>query len=1363
MLPFVTYLFVAAITVWDASSSSSPTPACERSPHVASTEKLQEDVLRSGMSGGLCSKQAPSISSQTGSGPAKETRDTEAGPPQNAGRRQARESLRPTSALPRESATKSLSRLGDADIVFLVSSDEATSAALRRRGFRRNGPANTCFRRVARALEGREGQNLSGAVRLDVGGMSLTETTMERGTEEEDEGIPQNEFRHAAREGASELNTSIDRFFSQLTERLSRALLSQMPAVDLNEPVQAALHTEEADTGVHPDSLRETELRDLSKTNKTSTGEAGILPLAPGGDEKEQSSRCSGVDDDSPKSGRPCRMQKKNRRPLRVCVLIDKNFPVEAVSKQACMLQRHVASLNRALSRVACGSLSKTDGSHGFDTGIPRGTADRVEERLFVKSAVCLMTLPPDARLDGSLRNRYLWSPFLGSSDSTVLPSMAFPNQWPFPWSLATLCQCLRRVLNRQDHPTLQAKKALRKSPDHNAGPSLSGALQGEPASATPMAAPAAACTALSTPAGSGPQGSSSHPRCGPEKWPLCFKSVQPVQQRGECNLVNVFLSFVGLFRGQSLEKADLLQNVTGVDEVFEAHSVWLPCEPVVTRPDAEQSESTGGSGLVASEETRGAPSEEATKVLRRSDSGRAVGVSEDRLSFEVERECASLIAAALRRMRPFDDNIGNALLYERLLALLSSCPVSPLVSQSKCRVASELQTASEVAGQLEATFQRLWLDLDYGGTFLQFQIQSVGAPPEAQFRSGSGRDRGGQGRPLEFFARQRRQPSEAERGHVNRTAGRDNGRGNANYTQQGCQQDRSGHRGLCRPVDCRRLPGCGTEAQKGIGRSRVGGPVDLSGQRAGAVLQETRGADSENLPSRLEETQLCPRDAPQGLGAVLQPEVSSRRGVPGLQTECRLEPSRPSGQQIQGGNPSSAELSKTLESWVGGCGVDSTVVQVMLPIYYSVDVQPQAPTLFALVRSGLDDILCHARSDLLRSAAASLSQVVPGLRRINELHVTSYFLGGGTVATTRAEIAEIEASLQEKVLEAQKCDAPASSCQAVFLEYSSPRQVSGGGAASAHPAAEGWQRRDHAVRTRECLSAFLASRLVIGAAFSFAVTHLVIFGEGLVVAAVRPLCPLLLLPNESDSCGSCPRTRSEPWPGNFSPAGRMSSPPPSAVPPEMAQSRSFPSAGGASIRDGSLTRAPFGPSNEKWQETSTQSRGRHLGGCLTGNVSTPREGGELLDTCPPSSSSTARQMPTTPEGGNCKTALPFGESRYPHISLMLARHLKPQFSNVVAAATANAMTQAVQRQLLSPTTPNLFQTGAARVRKESCGSAPVQDDELLFSSVEEEHDERGGGHWIAFENLLVAGRRATTLVWCAPAGTQVAGNFIER
>lgn len=51
----------------------------------------------------------------------------------------------------------------------------------------------------------------------------------------------------------------------------------------------------------------------------------------------------------------------------------------------------------------------------------------------------------------------------------------------------------------------------------------------------------------------------------------------------------------------------------------------------------------------------------------------------------------------------------------------------------------------------------------------------------------------------------------------------------------------------------------------------------------------------------------------------------------------------------------------------------------------------------------------------------------------------------------------------------------------------------------------------------------------------------------------------------------------------------------------------------------------------------------------------------------------------------------------------------------------------------------------------------------MLFSSVEEECDEWGVGQWIVFENLLVAGRRATTLVWCAPAGTKVAGNFTQR
>ncbi|PHJ21040.1 hypothetical protein CSUI_005134 [Cystoisospora suis] len=1497
-----------AITVWAASSPRSTSTSGTSSRGRSSTEELEsqgDDVVKPKMSAGSFSSicQIPSTLSQTASNSLKEAPliQTEETVSSNAKSLKYLERNQPSacSPLPQESTTReNLSHIGEADIVFLVSSDEATGAALRRRGYQKNGPANTPFRRVVETLRGTwEGGSLSSAEgNPTIVGTSVADNMnrdRETGEKNADDEIPQHEFRHAAREGASSLSASIDRFFSQLTERLSKVLLATSKSkVDIGRhgSQTAAIHSEEADTTAPPSNRLERNAGQgpsgSTKMDELSTEGRGTHPST--SEEEKGIDRYSVVGDLLRIIQPPCTMQRRRkRRPLRICVLIDKNFPVDAIPRQAGTLQGHVATLNRVLSQVAASNRLQTEGSQeGFENRGPPGGTDQMDrERLFVKSAVCLMTLPPDARQDGSVRGRYLSASSLESPDfrpSTARPLAGLSYQWPFPWSLTTLCHCLRRVLIRSDHPTLPVKKALRREAEQTVLPSLSVALKGELTDSTcTTTAAALLCTS------SGMASDGSLKGCDPQKMPRDYAQMeQPVQQKGACNLVNVFLSFVRLFRGQSLEKADLLRGIGEVDEVFEAHSVWLPCERVMKLGTQEVGKTAGWDFEPPKEPTKQETTvDKGVKVLSPSDSSnssRALRTRcEEYLSSEVEEECASLIAAALHRMRPFDDNLSNTPLYERLVTLMSSRSVgqldcsrttnsnedgrmssfaggrvsgslgekivpaasssSPVLGEyhtvataprslseggnagllatisaerdlrrdvtddresssgepharssegkgmistlEKSRllsIATELQTANEVAKQVEATFERLRLDSKYGSTFLQFGSQTVTAPYGPQFRNGRRLDQG-QRRTPERARQARWEAPQGERGRANLTGGRDNGR--VSDTQQRYPR----HPNSCTTYDHRPaepfrrlLPGRGSERPRGNGRIEGEEPVQLHNMgEVSSKGQSTRleKTDDRHFPG-LEGTHRFPGEAlSHGLGAALvQDQSNPRRQDSWPQAEYFYAPSRPSGQQIQT-KPPSPNLSEALENWTGDSREESTVVQLMLPIYYGVDVQQHGNLLFSLVSSALDDIVCHSRSKMLQSVAARFSQMVPGLRRVNGLHVTTYFLGGGAIATTRHQIAETEAALQKRVLRAQCQTSSAYSSYAVSPQYPPAQQLTGG-AASGRPIEGRGQRLDNAVRTKECLWALLASKPVIGTAFNFAVTHIILFGEGLVVAAVRPLSPLLLLPNESDSfksrSGSCTRTRSEPQLESFSPVGGVS-PPLSADSTGIGQSHSFPPAGRASRGDSNGSPTSLSLSDGRWQQVNTASHRRDL--AQQGSMA-PR-GGEPVSICtsswvhvadryqgerlPSSGQFKSEGQAPTGDAKHCRPVLPFGEKRYPHISLMLARHLKPQFSNVVAAATANALAQATQQRLLSSSVPELFQTGAGLLEGSYEVAESTDRDDLLFSSAEEERDERGGGRWIVLENLLVAGRRATTLVWCAPAGTQVAGNFTQR
>ncbi|CBZ51744.1 conserved hypothetical protein [Neospora caninum Liverpool] len=276
------------------------------------------------------------------------------------------------------------SAFGGVDILFLVSSDEATGAALRRRGVRRHVPTSRSFQKAVRALDGSHGvlshprlcaqemslsaqstwnegeANVMGARTLSEGSPDLRHVAhhgrrsqaggeeIERNgtagkcdrsgetgrTQDEEYDIPEDVFRPAAREGAANLAASVEAFFAQLEERLTAYFREQ----------------ETAGEGEAEESEGE--------------GDGGCaIPGASTVDERSgRSSSQFAQKNESPKSKR--RSSGRTHKPLRVLVLIDKNFPVDAVPKQAAILQRHLAVLNRRLNQSCTRALRKEASAH---------------------------------------------------------------------------------------------------------------------------------------------------------------------------------------------------------------------------------------------------------------------------------------------------------------------------------------------------------------------------------------------------------------------------------------------------------------------------------------------------------------------------------------------------------------------------------------------------------------------------------------------------------------------------------------------------------------------------------------------------------------------------------------------------------------------------------------------------------------------------------------------------------------------------------------------------------------------------------------------------------------------------------------
>ncbi|PFH33386.1 hypothetical protein BESB_076030 [Besnoitia besnoiti] len=1330
---------------------------------------------------------------------------------------------------------------GEADIVFFVSSDEATGAALRRRGLQRRVPRSTSFQKAAQAL-----------------GLARQEEEVPEIEAGEWDGveIPQDVFRAAAREGARNLATSVDEFFNQLGERL----LVQLRNLAEDERKDAAREggqgkysgdgqgdatqtAAEAGAGARGGERGECVARDDQRASAVPVHATPQVANRCGSNCGTQS---IGDGQGAPGQGRML------WRPLRVLVLIDKNFPVEAIRKQAAVLQEHFAALNAKLNdawaaRVDGRLLGSAPGSQLHaghpalsspvctgDAQPPLGREARM--RTLIRGAVCLMTLPPDALPDGSLHGRFFAPPALPSSVSSSLPPALPPSAlpWAFPWSLPTLRCCLRRVLSRTDHPTLQSHR--RRAPESSSVHPFASLLPSRLAAGRP-------------------EGLSQSCPPAPGLPPVVALRGGPSGEvlRGDsnpaCAVVNVFLSFVCLYWRQSLDTAELLR-IPGVDAVLPCHSVWL-----------------AGGGEQRGAGYAGESGSEADAVIRRQ---ALVLPPANR-----EAECELLIATALQNMRPFDENRANTPLYERLISIICASPVPgiaggdtefageaqtvPVSLSSEARHAHEgaaggssheglaahypeaserhgsrvptlalpADTAREASRQVETTFERLAREPHFGETFFNADVYGRAPRPSASHSRGHRDMRSSQG----FHSQAWRQPPGASRRGERALqvppfsqGGRYNGeaRGTLGHVDPGLSSQGGGtgmqaaalqfgpgvvsaaHGELARAavsygsvvqpprgLDCIPRRECGDDMprQPHVGdRESIGGargelartssfPAHPRGGWAGqdashpSLRAQSGGppvCDKRAFDGQRESERRLGLEEPQAAYASQVREQSLRDserrlldGSPGRQSE---------GSQGKGcGNGlclSREAKAHILESW-GEDDVEQQrdswrPVDLPLPIYFSIDVQRHASMLFSLVATGLDRLRGEAELDALLLACERFSQLVRAtLRCVAGLHVTSFFIGGGTLRVTQQQVDAAEGRAKQREKEARyhpQLISPQLALGSAEIPSSdfageSPR-AERGMPGETSPCAR--RERDGGARgglhlsprDAEFLAAVTASRRALGKSFSVQLSHIVFFGEGLVAAGVKPLAPLVLLANNFDSVENRSRSQARTPVASVAPASRTAS---------FDSQREQASLNLEHRTQSSC--AAFGLRKQVCGDVVFPGNPREASQAYGGTGQARSDGAAAVRLRKYVESGAASEQGSALGESDGLTPLPFGEGRYPHVSLMLAKHLKPTFSNVVMAAAATAQRVAQNQGLIRPNSMPIFNTGT----EDGDGAQDVQPTQHLFSEVEE-HSSDGAGQWILFKDALVSGRRDTVLIWCLPRPSVILeGVFVER
>ncbi|KEP61351.1 UNVERIFIED_CONTAM: hypothetical protein HHA_283550 [Hammondia hammondi] len=1308
------------------------------------------------------------------------------------------------------------SAFGGVDILFFVSSDEATGAALRRRGVRGCVPTSRSFQKAVSALEASPGilthprlceEEMSASSQVacrEANANATGERTPsaespnehhvsrvrhrpqprgeaveadlaegkcdgggETGQTEEEQDIPENVFRPAAREGAANLAASVDAFFAQLEQRLM-AYFHKQEKVGDDEAEELEGEEGNEGSGVVPSGVS-------TFHENTRKGDAQLV-------QKDGNSNSKGHWSEN-----------GTRKPLRVLVLIDKNFPVDSVPKQTAILQRHCAALNRKLNQACVRAIHRSVSGQpdspdyvSFCPSLISTTSGASQDRHsdgsrtlkpLIRAAVCLMTLPPDARQDGSLRTKFLCP--LSSTSPCSVASLSFSSSpWAFPWSLPTLCCCLRRVLSRTDHPTLRSRVK------RNCGDSCF--------QASPWPVSEQSTSAQSVDLGeSHGQFFSAPPVSAPG-------GTRPV---GSCAVVNVFLSFVAMYRHQSLDPADL-QKISGVDAVLPCHSVWLP--PLKERPASRDRGLRAQDSEATQEESEARGVAHVTEYYGKSprregrESSEACPkrtVGDAFLPPSVEDECYLLIATALQNLRPFSDNIFNVPIYERLVSLLvlsaerdesaenekhgeSGRQKPSSFGSGPATPASSRDAAGELSSQLEATFERLRGNSWFGSTFTVFDLDCRRQAFEGRRqREGCGSQRPQQERHRDQNrTRDYQRPTDVSHMHsgdagphrCSRVAPGGPSGVQANVSEDRRQLLRVGpefadhveHQILREQVQDVSGPPISVQMFHERGAGESGGDVDgpTGEEPASGHTRETTGADFvlsthrvgivEKSKSKLAEPRM--RQASTSLCAV---------GI--AESQGSAEPVRAAV------GSSASRLEEALAHWEGGDEQKkqdpSRVIEVRLPVYFCVDVDRHASLLFALVSSSLDSLQANSPSEGFFAAARRFSQLVQtSLRNVTRLHVTSFYLGGGDVRTTQREVEVLEAQARQREEDARRRTRSWFSTrmrkESVAGNAGRSPSVTRGQAGSLCPGgtyrSSGSGVRsfsDYSARDAELLAAFVASRRIIGQAFKVEVTHLVFFGEGLVAAGVRPLCSLVLLDNEFDGAsrrsGAVSRTASV----GANHLQRDAS--------SLDQQRRGPSADLGQRTTSSRPVASGAGVQYPSREASLFHLTRDTRKLLVCRTSDSRR--EKVDTSSSTTTANTDRHPHCEGKSDTTSSLCFGEKRYPHISIMLARHLKPQFSNVVMAAAANAQRQAQTQGLLLTDTPPIFNTGDRdRGSKMSSATASSQS---LFSEVNE-HSSENAGQWILFKDLFVAGRRDAALVLCLPPSSVILeGPFLAR
>nr|PUA87874.1 hypothetical protein TGBR9_283550 [Toxoplasma gondii TgCATBr9] len=1305
------------------------------------------------------------------------------------------------------------STFGTVDILFYVSSDEATGAALRRRGVRGCVPTSRSFQKAVSALEASPGilshprlceeessansqvacRAASGSAtgertpsaesanerhvdrvrhrpqpRGEVVEADLAEGKRDGGGEtgQTEEDIPENVFRPAAREGAANLAASVDVFFGQLEERLMAYFHKQEEAGD---DEAEKLEGEEGNEG------------------------SGVVPSGVSTfDENTRNVDAQLVQKDGNSNSKGHSSENGTRKPLRVLVLIDKNFPVDSVPKQTAILQSHCAALNRKLNQACARALHRSvsgqpdsPDSVSFSSSFISTASDPSQDRHsdgsktlkpMIRAAVCLMTLPPDARQDGSLRSTFLRP--LPSTSPCSFASLSFSNSpWAFPWSLPTLCCCLRRVLSRTDHPTLRSRvkrncgeSCFRASPCPVSEQSTSaqsvdlGESHGEFFSARPVSAPG---------------------------------GTRPV---GACAVINVFLSFVAMYRHQSLDPADL-QKISGVDAVLPCHSVWLP--PLKERPASRDRGLRGQDSEATQEESEVRGMAHVTDYYGKSPrrEGRESSEASPKrtvvdafLPPSVEDECYLLIATALQNLRPFSDNIFNVPIYERLVSLLFLSTDRGESAENEKHVesghqkpssfgsgpatpASSRDAAGELSTQLEATFERLHGNSSFGSTFTVFDSDCHRQAFEGRRqREGCGSQQPQQERHRDHNRTRNYQRSrdvshmhsgDAGPHRCSRVAPRGPSEVQANVSEDRRQLLRVGpefadhveHQVLREQVHDASGPPLSVHLLHEHGAGESGGDVDgpTSEEPASGRTRETTGAGFilskhrvdivEKSKSKLVEPRM--RQASACLSAV---GISEYQGS--------AEPVRAAV------GSSASRLEEALAHWAGEDEQKKQdprrVIEVKLPVYFCIDVDRHASLLFALVSSSLDALQANSPPEDFLAAAQRFSQLVQtSLRNVTRLHVTSFYLGGGDVRTTQHEVEVLEAQARQREEDARrrtrswvsthmrKGSVAGKSGRSPSVTRGQAGSLCPGGIGSSGSGVRSFS--DYSARDEELLAAFVASRRIIGQSFKVEVTHLVFFGEGLVAAGVRPLCSLVLLDNEFDGAsrrsGAVSRTASvgaNHLQRNVSSLDQQRRGPSADIGQRTTSSHPVASVAGVQypLRGASL----FHSTHDTHE----------LLVCRT-----PDSRREEMVTSSSTTTAITDRYPHCDGESDTTSSLCFGEKRYPHISMMLARHLKPQFSNVVMTAAANAQRQAQTQGLLLTDTPPIFNTGDRDRGSEMSGA--TASSQSLFSEVKE-HSSENAGQWILFKDLFVAGRRDAALVFCLPSSSVILeGPFLAR